>query len=217
VLAWSVAGLALVAAVAAPGASAHWHAQQAERALVSLGPTTRAVALTERALAEADDRLRAHAAFDARRRSAIELLEQLTHALPEGAALVALRMDSVGGTLMALTPRAGALVAALDTLPLLAAVEVLGPVTRERVTLAPPGASDAAMAPGMSPGMSPPGTPVVAPAVGAASVRELERVAVRFRWGQDRTLRTQSAPASAATADPAGERMPTASLTEVGR
>lgn len=213
VLAWSVAGLALVAAVAAPGVSARWHARQAERALLLLGPTTRAMALTERALATTDDGLRAHAAFDARRRSAIGLLEQLTQVLPEGAALVALRMDSVGGTLMALTPRAGALVAALDTLPLLAAVEVLGPVTRERVTLAPSGASEAVMAPGMSP----PGTPAVVHAVGTGSVRELERVAVRFRWGRDRTPRTQPVPASAATDNTVGDGMPTASLTEVGR
>ena len=55
----------------------------------------------------------------------------LAHALPDGAALLALHVDSSGGSVVALAPRAAALLTRLEQVPHLAALEIVGPVTRE--------------------------------------------------------------------------------------
>jgi hypothetical protein len=71
------------------------------------------------------------AAFDASRRSPTLILSQLTRALPENAALVTVRLDTAGGTMVILAPRAAAALAALDRVAAVIAPEIIGPVTKE--------------------------------------------------------------------------------------
>jgi hypothetical protein len=125
------AGLALILAVLAPGLGARVTEHRAIAHLATIaGPAHAAqrVArdndLVTRALGEV-------ASFDRGRRPATLLMAALANALPEGAALLALHVDSAGGSVVAFAPRAGALLTRLETVPGLAAPEITGPVTRE--------------------------------------------------------------------------------------
>ena len=71
------------------------------------------------------------ATFDASRRSVTLILAQLERALPENAALVTVRLDTAGGTMVILAPRAAAALAALDSVPAVVAPVIIGPVTKE--------------------------------------------------------------------------------------
>ena len=71
------------------------------------------------------------AAFDRDRQPVTLLLEDLAHALPAGSALVTVRVDSAGGTLVALAPRAAALLERLEHVPFVSTPTFVGPVTRE--------------------------------------------------------------------------------------
>jgi hypothetical protein len=120
-------GLALVA----PGVSAHVVEQRAITHLVAVaGPSgtarrmARDIELVTGALSEVGT-------FDRGRRPATMLLADLARVLPDGAALLALHVDSVGGSIVALTPQAAALLTHLERVPGLAAPEITGPVTRE--------------------------------------------------------------------------------------
>ena len=85
-----------------------------------------------RALANATEALATLASFTQSRRSFTLLLAQLTRALPEGSALLALQIDSAGtGSIAALGPHAAAVVDAVERVPGLASPEIVGPVTRE--------------------------------------------------------------------------------------
>lgn len=70
-------------------------------------------------------------AFEASRRSTTTLLADLTRALPKEAALVAFRIDTAGGTLVALGTRAAQVMTALEAVKEIASPEIVGPVTRE--------------------------------------------------------------------------------------
>ncbi|HSY82698.1 MAG TPA: hypothetical protein VK807_13095 [Gemmatimonadaceae bacterium] len=125
------AGLALVLAVLAPGLGARVTEQRAIAHLATITRPTRAAQrvardndLVTRALGEV-------ASFDRGRRPATLLMAALAKALPEGAAMLALHVDSAGGSVVAFAPRAGALLTRLETVPGLAAPEITGPVTRE--------------------------------------------------------------------------------------
>jgi hypothetical protein len=125
------AGLALVLAVLAPGLGARLTEHRAIAHLATIARPTRAAQrvardndLVKRALGEV-------ASFDRGRRPATLLMAALAKALPEGAALLALHVDSAGGSVVAFAPRAGALLTRLETVPGLAAPEITGPVTRE--------------------------------------------------------------------------------------
>jgi hypothetical protein len=69
--------------------------------------------------------------FDRGRRPVTVLMAAIAHELPEGAALLALHIDSIGGSIVVLAPRAGALLGQLEHVSGLAAPEITGPVTRE--------------------------------------------------------------------------------------
>jgi hypothetical protein len=160
VRAWSVLVIALVAALATPGLSATLSARRAA-AHVRAGAVHRRTALATRdSLARATAALAQVTQFSATRRPATFTLRALTNALPKGSALLALQIDSAGGTLVALAPKTAALVAALASDPFLGNVEVVGPVTRESV-----------------PGTPVSGSPTPPP-------RDVERVTVRFRFAK---------------------------------
>jgi len=82
--------------------------------------------------------LREAAVFASRRRPATTFLAHLTDALPSGAAVVALHIDSTGGTLVSLAPNVSDLLTRLEHVPEIAGLEVVGPVTTEMIQLAPP-------------------------------------------------------------------------------
>jgi hypothetical protein len=149
--------VALFVATVAPGALATHEAARISRALRQLDPQRRAIAAAQSRLHQATRALEDLERFDEGRRPVLPLLAAITRRLPEGSAIVALRVDTLGGTLMVLGPRAAATVTALDATPGIASPEIIGPVTREVLNGAP--------TPGGVTGASP----------------ELERVTMRFR------------------------------------
>jgi hypothetical protein len=131
VVATSAAAFAVVVAALAPGLAARVAEHRAITHLAAIAAPTRIARRTARDLGQVTGALGEVGAFDARRRSVSLLLGALARALPEGAVLLALHVDSAGGSIVALAPRAGALVMSLERLPGISVPEITGPVTRE--------------------------------------------------------------------------------------
>ncbi len=70
-------------------------------------------------------------AFRAQRRSMVAMLGHLTDALPDSTAVTSLRVDSLGGNMVLMSPRVMPVLAALLNVSDLEAVQSAGPVTRE--------------------------------------------------------------------------------------
>lgn len=132
VLALTVCAVAIGSALLIPGI-ASWRAARAARARdVALAARVRATERDARELASVTSALSAIASFTQSRRSATLLLAQLTRALPEGTALLAVQLDSAGaGNIVAVGPRAAAVVDVVERVPGIASPEIVGPVTRE--------------------------------------------------------------------------------------
>lgn len=132
VLALTVCAVAIGSALVSPGIGS-WHAERAARAHdVVLAARVRATERDARELASVTSALRAIASFTQSRRSATLILAQLTRALPEGTALLAVLLDSAGaGNIVAVGPRAAAVVDAVERVPGIVSPEIVGPVTRE--------------------------------------------------------------------------------------
>lgn len=131
----ALAGGALAAALAFAALAPAMRAMQAEdRAMgriAAVQDRRRAASETERELARVTRALAEAAAFDAARYSPTLLLADLTAALPAGSAIVAFRADTADGSVVALAPRAAAVVRPLEKVPGVVAPEIVGPVTRE--------------------------------------------------------------------------------------
>ena len=151
--------LVLRTAGTAPGDVPRWRIGMAAAALAcaaafaAVAPALRAMAAEDRAvarIAEVQDRRRAAqgtadelervtgalaeaSAFGHGRWSPLLLLADVTAALPPGSALVAFHADTVSGSVVALAPRASAVVQPLERVPGIVAPEIVGPVTRETV------------------------------------------------------------------------------------
>ncbi len=130
-VAGAAAALALCATLLVPALSARLAERRTIAHLGAVGPARqralridRETDLVTRALGEV-------AAFDAGRRPVTLILGALARALPAQSAVVALHVDSLGGSVVALAPRAGAVLTALEHVPGVAAPEIVGPVTRE--------------------------------------------------------------------------------------
>jgi hypothetical protein len=123
--------LALGAAALAPGLEAHLAEHQAVAHVAAVAGTSRAALRVARDNELVTRALQEVGAFDRGRRPITVLMAQLAAALPDSAALLALHIDSAGGSIVALAPRAGALLARLEHVSGLAAPEITGPVTRE--------------------------------------------------------------------------------------
>jgi Tfp pilus assembly protein PilN len=131
---WLWAGLtvaSLVAAAWAPGALAVRRADHARARLATLAPRQRELRQVQTSLAGATTTLNSIAAFESSRRSATLLLAELALGLPDSTAVTTLRVDSLGGTLTLLAPRAASALEAVSALPLMARVQMNGAVTRE--------------------------------------------------------------------------------------
>jgi hypothetical protein len=125
--------LSLGAMVLAPAASARVGARRDTQRLLALKERREAVIATATDLRRVTNALGEVADFDGNRRSTVLAIASFTEALAPNAFLVALRFDSAGGSLVALSSRAADVVARLERSPVIAAPEILGPVTRERV------------------------------------------------------------------------------------
>jgi hypothetical protein len=60
-------------------------------------------------------------------------LGALAEVLSPDAMIVSMRLDSAGGTFVALAPRAADVLSSLEKIPLVAVPEIVGPVTPERI------------------------------------------------------------------------------------
>jgi hypothetical protein len=131
----AAAGIACTVAVAStilgPTIAAQHAAAQATVALSALARDRRAADAAESDLAHVTTALEEVATFDRDRHPATLLVNDLARALPVGSALVALRVDSAGGTLVALAPRAATLIERLERVTEMATPTFVGPVTRE--------------------------------------------------------------------------------------
>jgi hypothetical protein len=123
--------IAVVAAIGTPIVARVVRAHTTARQLSAISRRARDAEAAERDLARMSEALVEVSSFDASRRSPTLILAQLTGALPENAALVAVRLDTAGGTLVILAPRAAAALAALDSIKAVVAPAIIGPVTKE--------------------------------------------------------------------------------------
>lgn len=126
--------LATMSAVAAPAAAVTLGRARARTRLAALTPAQQQSSNAELELLRIDGALQEAATFDVRRRAATSTMSSIADALPENTALVSVRLDTLGGHVVALTPRAGALTAKLEHAPGLGGVAILGPVTSEVVS-----------------------------------------------------------------------------------
>lgn len=125
--------LALIVAVGAPMVRRAVQARRINTQLALLDARSHQAELAEVNLARMSSALSEVAKFAASRRSTVRLLAQLTHALPEGSVIVTFRIDSAGGIVALLAPRASAALAALDSVGQVISPEIIGPVTKELV------------------------------------------------------------------------------------
>ncbi|HEX2780178.1 MAG TPA: hypothetical protein VHM30_11810 [Gemmatimonadaceae bacterium] len=132
-LAASALAIALAVFAFAPLVAAANASRAAMRTIASLATERGRAARAEADLRRVTAALNEAAAFDHRRRSPLAVLADLTQGLPESAHLVSVRMDSAGGTIVALALRGADVVAALEAMPAAVAPEIVGPVTRESV------------------------------------------------------------------------------------
>ncbi len=123
--------IALASLIFAPTLAARYTASEASGALAALVRQRRAAEAAALDLMHVSGALDEVAAFDSGRHPAALLLNDLGRSLPTGGALVTLRVDSAGGTLVALAPRAAALLERLEHVPGLVTPTFVGPVTRE--------------------------------------------------------------------------------------
>ena len=130
-LAGTAAAVAVACALVLPIRTAA-HAKDAEQARLDALRGKQATALAvDSQVAAVTAALREVAAFDSTRASATMLLADVNRALPAGSALVAFQADTAGGSLVALTPRAAAVLVPLDRVPGISTPAIVGPVTHE--------------------------------------------------------------------------------------
>lgn len=135
--------LSVVALLAVPPLLASRSATRARTRLAPIAAEARKARGIERELDQVSSTLQLVSEFTAERSSLTVLLEHITAALPEHAAIVTLEVDSARGTIVALAPRASQVTDALERVSGVASPQVVGPITPmttrvgvvERVTL----------------------------------------------------------------------------------
>jgi hypothetical protein len=116
----------------APGVSSTVHAHRAEQNLARLASRLRADRRDLSTLDSVTMELRDLTAFETRARSMTLVLAELTRALPESCTITQLQViDSTGGSVVAMAPRAAGIVDALERVPILSAPTITGPVAAE--------------------------------------------------------------------------------------
>jgi hypothetical protein len=172
----------LLFVVASPGLGALRAERAAQLHLATLAGERVVHERTERTLAAASADLAALTAFERSGTSMTLLLASLTETLEPPTMLISLRSDSLGGTLVVITPHSDALIAMLDRVPLVAEATIVGAVTPEAAPAVAPGASRI-VAQALPSGSGPfaPAELAAAP----AAPPEMERVTVRLRWRRE--------------------------------
>jgi hypothetical protein len=117
--------------MALPALRAKDEADAAAARLAVMQPQRTAAATAQRELARATTALAEVGRFGQRRASPTRLLADLSRALPPGAAVVVFHADTAGGSVVAVAPRAAAILTALQKMEGVSSPEITGPVTRE--------------------------------------------------------------------------------------
>jgi hypothetical protein len=131
ILALSALALMTALALTLPALLASRRAERATQTLARLAAQRRSAIAAETSVDQMARAVATVSEFERSRRSQTALLAAITRALPERSAIVMLRSDSVGVTLVALAPRAALLLSRLEHVPGLSGASVVGPVTRE--------------------------------------------------------------------------------------
>ena len=126
-------GIAVLVAIGSTIVGSMLRDRRIARKLAAIERQARAAELAEIDLGLMSAALAQVSAFDASRRSPTTLLAELARRLPEGSVLVTVRVDTTGGMVALLAPRASAALAALDSVRGVSAPEIIGPVTKEVV------------------------------------------------------------------------------------
>jgi hypothetical protein len=130
-----LAAAALAASLAAAAVLPVRAARQAERGALARLERVSTASAAAREAGAAELRVTAAlaevAAFDSARYAQTHLLADLNRALPVGSALLSFRVDSAGGSVVALTPSASAVLAPLERVPGVRGVQIVGAVTHE--------------------------------------------------------------------------------------
>jgi hypothetical protein len=125
--------LGTVWALLAPGLAAARAGDEARAVLDSLSEGRNAALIAVASLQRITSVLEEVADFEASRQHSTLFLSALTEALPERSALLMLRFDTAGGTVVAVGPRAAQVVAPLERIAGITGLELVGPVTPEAV------------------------------------------------------------------------------------
>ena len=122
-----------VVMLAAPGVAAARARSGNDRAFDALRSAASSVARERIALEQQQAALRQIGAFVTNRRLVTPLLSALSIQLPESTAIVALRLDTLGATFIALSPIGTALVPAVSSMPGVEGLQLSAPITRETI------------------------------------------------------------------------------------
>jgi hypothetical protein len=116
-----------------PGIRAIFRERSAIKRLNELGARSAAPLAAMRDLATATQVVRRVDAFASSRRSMVVVLGSLSQLLPDSTAIISLRVDSIGGTLVALTPVGNTILPDIARASGVVSAEITGAVTRETV------------------------------------------------------------------------------------
>jgi len=132
-VALAVAAFTAIATSIAPLARARYVQVISLRRLATLTDRRRIVLGREAELQQLSARIEDVAEFRKEHPSTVQLLGAITRVLPLDACIIAIHLDRAGGSLVALASQAARLPALVETVPQVTSVQILGPVTRERV------------------------------------------------------------------------------------
>ncbi len=131
--AWCAFAASVLMLLAAPGIVAERDARESEASLRSLAAERVDAALTERALISTRERVSELVSWQASSGGVIALLREMSGALPPSSALTLIRLDTIQGSAVVLTPRSAAVLAALEKTRQAGGFELAGPITQERL------------------------------------------------------------------------------------
>lgn len=130
-IACAAAVIAGASAVLMPSLGDAITARRSNFQLAQLAPRARRAVAARGELARMSRALSEISSFTARRHSPVLLIAALTRALPEASAIASIHLDSIAGTMVVVTPRIASALSALESVRSLAALEIVGPVTKE--------------------------------------------------------------------------------------
>jgi hypothetical protein len=117
----------------APGLMAERAQARGSARLAELAARQTEVSAAQLALAQVTRALERGSEFANRRRRVLEFLAEVTERAPVTTAVLNLRVDSAGGTILALSPHGAELFAAVGQLPLVKGARITAQLTRETV------------------------------------------------------------------------------------